>query len=136
MRNLICAALMLLGTACFAADPSKVVYHVNEPDRLAFALGNIANHIKGVGGPDKVDIVLVVHGPAVQALQKLTIDPKVADALARLRQQKVEFDACGNTLKQLSLGVEDLADGFVRVDQGGVVRIAELQGKGYVYIRP
>jgi len=29
-----------------------------------------------------------------------------------------------------------LLPGFVKVDQGGVVRIAQLQGDGYVYIRP
>jgi intracellular sulfur oxidation DsrE/DsrF family protein len=26
--------------------------------------------------------------------------------------------------------------GFVRLDRGGVVRIAELQSQGYVYLRP
>ncbi len=29
-----------------------------------------------------------------------------------------------------------LLPGFVKVDQGGVVRIAQLQSEGYVYLRP
>lgn len=135
MKTLLALAF-LFAQCAFAADASKVVYHVNEPDKLPFALQNIANHLRGAGGPDKVEIVLVVHGPVVKALQKTSVDPKVSQALAQLRTQKVEFDACGNTLNQLDLGVGDLVDGFVRVDQGGVVRIAELQARGYVYLRP
>lgn len=30
----------------------------------------------------------------------------------------------------------DLLPGFIAAEQGGVVRIAELQGQGYVYLRP
>ena len=136
MKKLIALLFLFLGQSAFAADSSTVIYHVDEPERLGFALGNINNHIRGVGGPDKVHIVLVVNGPAVKALQKSGADPKLAQTLTQLRAQKVELDACGVAMKQLNLGVEDLIDGFVRVDQGGVVRIAELQGQGYVYIKP
>jgi hypothetical protein len=134
MKKLLAAFLLAAATQSLAADPSKVVYHVNDPERLPFALTNIANHLRAAG-PGNVEIVLVTHGPVVAALQKDRIDPKIADALAGLRKQKVEFDACGNTLNNLKLGVNELADGFIRVD-AGVLRIAELQGKGYVYIRP
>jgi uncharacterized protein len=30
----------------------------------------------------------------------------------------------------------DLLPGFVKADEGGVVRLAELQAEGYVYLRP
>ena len=30
----------------------------------------------------------------------------------------------------------DLLPGFVAADKGGVVRIAELQSRGYLYLRP
>jgi hypothetical protein len=30
----------------------------------------------------------------------------------------------------------DLLPGFISADGGGVVRLAELQAQGYVYIRP
>ena len=43
-------------------DKSKVVYHLNELDKVSFVLGNIDNHYEGAGGADKVSIVLVVHG--------------------------------------------------------------------------
>ena len=35
-----------------------------------------------------------------------------------------------------SLELDELVAGFVPRDKGGVVRIVELQSKGYAYIRP
>jgi len=32
--------------------------------------------------------------------------------------------------------LKDLLPGFIAADRGGVVRIAELQSMGYVYLRP
>jgi intracellular sulfur oxidation DsrE/DsrF family protein len=32
--------------------------------------------------------------------------------------------------------LKDLVPGFVSADRGGVVRLAELQAKGYAYLRP
>lgn len=119
-----------------AAEKLKIVYHVTEAERVPFVLGNIENHIKGVGGPQNVEIILVAHGPAVKAFEKTVAVPTVLDRIAGLKKGGVEFAACGNTLRNNKTEVTDLADGFVRVDQGGVVRIAELQKQGYLYIRP
>ena len=44
-----------------AAIP-RVAYHLADADKVNFVLGNIENHIAGEGGPDKVHIVLVIHG--------------------------------------------------------------------------
>ena len=41
--------------------------------------------------------------------------------------------ACGNTMKTQNVTLKDLLPGF---GIGGVVRIAELQSAGYVYLRP
>ncbi|TIT69340.1 MAG: hypothetical protein E5W60_12530, partial [Mesorhizobium sp.] len=41
----------------------KVAYHLSDVDKANFVLGNIKNHYEGTGG--NVDIVLVVHGPAL-----------------------------------------------------------------------
>ncbi len=131
-----CLALLLAVTTAHADDKMKVVYHVSEAERVPFVLGNIENHLRGAGGPDKVDIILVAHGPALAAFEKSKAAPTLLDRIAGLKKTGVEFDACGNTLNSSKLPVTALADGFVRVDQGGVVRIAELQKQGYIYIRP
>jgi intracellular sulfur oxidation DsrE/DsrF family protein len=39
-------------------------------------------------------------------------------------------------MKSQKVGLKDLLPGFVSVDQSGVVRIAELQSQGYLYLRP
>ena len=114
----------------------KVVYHVTEAERVPFVLGNIENHIRGVGGPDKVEIVLVAHGPALKAFEKKEAQSGLYERVAELKKNGVIFDACGNTLRNNRTTLSDLIDGFARVDQGGVVRIAELQQQGYIYIRP
>jgi intracellular sulfur oxidation DsrE/DsrF family protein len=35
-----------------------------------------------------------------------------------------------------NITLSDLLPGFVAADKGGVVRIAELQSQGYVYLKP
>jgi hypothetical protein len=123
-------------TGAFAADKMKVVYHVSELEKVGFALGNMANHITGVGGPENVEIVLVAHGPALKAFHDISADPQVADRVAALQGNGVQFEACGNTMNAQAVGLDDLLGGFARRDEGGVVRIAQLQSEGYLYIRP
>jgi uncharacterized protein len=48
----------------------------------------------------------------------------------------LEMAACGNTVKSQNVAVNELLPGFVVADKGGVVRIAELQSQGYLYLRP
>jgi intracellular sulfur oxidation DsrE/DsrF family protein len=128
--------LALLASSAGAAEKLKVVYHVTEYERVPFVLGNIENHIKGVGGPENVEIILVAHGTAVKAFEKTGADKGLLERYGALQKKGIEFDACGNTLNKEKLTLADLPEGFVRVDQGGVVRLAELQHAGYIYIRP
>jgi intracellular sulfur oxidation DsrE/DsrF family protein len=39
-------------------------------------------------------------------------------------------------MKAQKITLNDLLPGFVSADRGGVVRIAELQSQGYLYLRP
>ena len=117
-------------------DKARVVYHLNEREKVHFVLGNIENHFEGMGGPDKVTIALVVHGPALKAFHAASANPDVKGRFAKLIKAGLAASACANTMKSQSVAVEDLLPGFVRLDRGGVVRIAELQAQGYVYLRP
>jgi intracellular sulfur oxidation DsrE/DsrF family protein len=141
-------ALALLVLAPEVADAShrkeqpkkhKVVYHLPEAgtDKARFVLGNIQNHIEGVGGLENVEAIeLVVHGPALKTFVTASIDPEVRAKLDRLQVQGVTFGACGNTMKTLNLTLEQLPPGARYLPQGGVVRVMELVEQGYVYIRP
>jgi intracellular sulfur oxidation DsrE/DsrF family protein len=114
----------------------RVAYHLADADKVNFVLGNIENHIAGEGGPDKVHIVLVVHGPALAFFEARKATPDVGRRLTRLASVGVRLAACGNTMQAQKLDLADLLPGFVRADEGGVVRLARLQAEGYAYLRP
>jgi len=127
------------GTGLARADETgvpRVAYHLADTDKVGFVLGNIQNHIEGMGGPDKVHIVLVVHGPALTLFRKAKANPDVTRRLAAIAAAGVGLAACGNTMKAQQIEIADLLPGFVRVDEGGVVRLAQLQAEGYAYLRP
>jgi intracellular sulfur oxidation DsrE/DsrF family protein len=139
MKTLLSATLLaalIYVPSLFAGDKLNVVYHVSEAEKVPFVLGNIQNHIDGVGGPENVHIVLVVHGPAINAFNDIEAVEKVRNGTAKLKEEGVELAMCGNTLKGFKLTLDELVPGFVEVPQGGVTKIAELQSQGYVYIRP
>lgn len=135
------AATLALGGAAVPARAAtggipRVAYHLADADKVGFVLGNIENHIAGEGGPGRVEIVLVVHGPALAFFRKSAATADVGRRLAGLVSAGVGLAACGNTLTAQKLELGDLLPGFVRVDEGGVVKLARLQAEGYAYIRP
>ncbi|MCB1504544.1 MAG: DsrE family protein [Hyphomicrobiaceae bacterium] len=119
-----------------ANEKAKVVYHVSDGDKVGFVLGNIKNHINGVGGPENIEIVLVAHGPAVKMLNTISGDQSIIQNMTGLMGQKVQLHICANTLKALKTELSDLPEGAKLAEKGGVVRIADLQQQGYLYIRP
>ena len=112
----------------------KVAYHLSDADKVNFVLGNIKNHYEGTGG--NVDIVLVVHGPALAAFKAKGASGATSSRFAGLVQQGLAPQACGNTMHGMDITLADLLDGFQIAEKGGVVRLAELQRQGYVYLRP
>jgi uncharacterized protein len=114
----------------------KVVYHLSDADKVSFVLGNIQNHFDGVGGPDHVTIALVVHGPPLRAFHAASANPDITRRVGQFSKAGLELAACGNTMKSQNIALKDLLPGFVTADRGGVVRIAELQSQGYLYLRP
>jgi hypothetical protein len=119
-----------------AANRLKVVYHLSDLDKVSFVVGNIQNHLDGVGGPDNVTIALVVHGQALRAFHASSANPDLSKHVGQFSKAGLELAACGNTMKAQKVGLADLLPGFIAADKGGVVRIAELQSQGYLYLRP
>lgn len=119
-----------------AAGVPKVVYHLADAEKVNFVLGNIRNHIEGMGGPDKVAISLVVHGPALRSFYGSTTNVDVKSHVTNFTKAGVELNACANTMRGQNVTLKDLLPGFISAEKGGVVRLAELQGRGYVYLRP
>lgn len=114
----------------------KVVYHLDDLGKVNFVIGSIQNHLDGVGGPGNVTIALVVHGQALKAFHSATANPDLSKHVGQLRKDGIELAACGNTMKSQNITLADLLPGFVAAERGGVVRLAELQSQGYLYLRP
>jgi intracellular sulfur oxidation DsrE/DsrF family protein len=146
-RNILWSAVSAFGAA-FAASRAKaateqpaagklkVVYHLSDAEKVNFVLGNIQNHIDGVGGPEHVTIALVIHGPALKSFQLEKANPDITKRVGDFHKDGVELAACGNTMKAQNVTLTDLLPGFVSAEKGGVVRLAELQSQGYLYLRP
>jgi intracellular sulfur oxidation DsrE/DsrF family protein len=146
-RNILWAALSAFGAALAAsragaageaAPPAKlkVVYHLNDLDKVNFVVGNIQNHLDGVGGPDHITIALVVHGQALRAFHSASANPDLSRRVGQFSKAGLELAVCGNTMKSQNVTLKDLLPGFIAAERGGVVRIAELQSQGYLYLRP
>jgi uncharacterized protein len=114
----------------------KAVYHLSDIDKVAFVLGNMRNHIEGMGGADRVRLALVVHGPPLKAFRADTTNATLKSDLAGIKSAGAEFYACIHTMEGMKLTLADLLPGFAVADKGGVVKLAELQGQGYAYLRP
>jgi uncharacterized protein len=119
-----------------AAEFGKAVYHLSDPDKVDFVLGNMRNHYNGMGGPDHVTIALVVHGPALKAFHLDAANADAAKKLEELRNSGLQPSACINTMRAQNVTLKDLLPGFTVAEKGGVVRLAELQSQGYAYLRP
>ncbi|TLY29449.1 MAG: hypothetical protein E6K62_09495 [Nitrospirae bacterium] len=65
----------------------KVLYHVDgkDPEVAKYALALINKHIEAEGGPENIDIELVVHGPALELFDKDKMDPEMAKRCTQSR---------------------------------------------------
>src|SRR5882724_9127240 len=106
-RSILWAAASALGAAFAAsrggaateAPPTaklKVVYHLSDLDKVSFVVGNIQNHLDGVGGPDHVTIALVVHGQALRAFHAASANPDLSKRVRQFSKAGLELAVCGN----------------------------------------
>jgi intracellular sulfur oxidation DsrE/DsrF family protein len=72
----------------------------------------------------------------LRAFHSASANPHLTNRLRRFSGAGLELAACGNTMKSQNVALKDLLPGFVSADNGGVVRIAERQSQGYLYLRP
>src|SRR5215216_2950144 len=110
--SLICAfAIVPVLIASFAsAAPSaespgkekvKVLYHVDgkDPEVAKYALALINKHIDAEGGPDRIDVELVVHGPALELFERDKMDPEMTKRFEQIIGKGVKAEMCQVTMK-------------------------------------
>lgn len=142
-RGLFHGALLSAGVSWFSAARAatsvgpatvKVVYHLSDYEKADFVLHNIRIHYEADGDASKVVIALVVHGPAVRAFARHGSSATL-DRFSALVRRGLSPYLCAVAMRGLSLEEKDMAPGF-EITETGVVRLAELQRDGYVYLRP
>ncbi len=134
---LLSASLFSISTPLCAAEPVKVVYHVNEGVQQASrAIGNIRNHIKT---DPEVKIVVVTHGAGIDFLledAENASGAKFAPSIEELQSQGVEFRVCNNTLNSRKIDPKSVVP-QAKIVPSGVVEVSRLQAKeGFVYLKP
>ena len=136
MKRFISFFLYLLFTIVFsqtsiAASNSKVVLHLNTPEKMTMLVNNIKNLRLKLG--KKADIVVVVNGPAVSRFTSLASSRSQLDEILELN---ASVSICSFALKNRSLLQVNLLDGTIYLEDGGVTEIVKLQQAGYAYIKP
>lgn len=138
------SALFLSPTQAQASDTHgkgkmKVVYHVSGPDPAVakYALALINKHIEAEGGPENIDVVLVVHGPALKLFENANADQELKGKIKMILDKGATAEMCQVSMKLFGTPLEKLVAGFIPTEHPvAVKRIADLQREGYVYIRP
>ena len=129
----------LPGLVLADTEKTKVVYHVDDkdPEVAKYALALINKHIEAEGGPDKIDIVLVVHGPALKLFEAETVDPDLKGKLKVIVDKGAQAEMCQVSMKLFGTPLEKLVAGFIPTEHPvAVKRITDLQKQGYLYIKP
>jgi intracellular sulfur oxidation DsrE/DsrF family protein len=126
-----------LGSNLASAEPTKVVYHIDDATTQGLkGLRNIRNHLDV---SPQTKIIVVTHANGVDILMEGGKDKsgtEYAPLVAALKSRGVRFEVCEITLRNRNLK----RDQFIldaEFTPSGVVRIADLQFKDkYAYIRP
>jgi intracellular sulfur oxidation DsrE/DsrF family protein len=142
---LVAATLLVLplnrsqAQAAGGQEKIKVLYHVDgkDPEVAKYALALINKHIDAEGGPDKIDVELVVHGPALELFEKDKMDPEMTKRFDQIMEKGAKAEMCQVSMKAFGKTIDNLAKGFVAtLHPVAVKRIADLQKEGYLYIKP
>jgi intracellular sulfur oxidation DsrE/DsrF family protein len=127
-----------LGSNLASAEPTKVVYHIDDAATQGLkGLRNIRNHLDV---SPQTKIIVVTHANGVDILmdggKDLKSNVDYGPLVGALKSRGVRFEVCEITLKNRNLKKEQFtldAD----FTPSGVVRIADLQFKNnFAYIRP
>jgi uncharacterized protein len=116
-----------------------VQVNVNDPAVMNLALNNVSNaaqYYSEIG--QKVEIEVVAFGPGLHMLRDDTSPVKARIKSMSETMPNVAFSACGNTRENMARAeAKDISlISQAKVVKAGVVRLMELQERGWSYLRP
>jgi hypothetical protein len=129
------------GVAAIQKQPHRLVVQVdvNDPAVMNLALNNVSNvakHYSEIG--QKVEIEVVAFGPGLHMLRDDTSPVKARIKSMSETMPQLAFSACGNTRENMTRteAKEIPLVAQAKVVNAGVVRLMELQERGWSYLRP
>lgn len=124
------------------------LYHCDfgDPGRFSQMLNNINNHLSVYEfDPMRIKIVVVAHGAGLKFFlsnlagtpwEKETIDPELYQRVTGLAKYGVEGYLCQITYTRLKIDpAKTRTDPFLKFVPSGVATVAELQSKGFGYLK-
>jgi uncharacterized protein len=124
------------------------IYHCDfgSPDRFGQMLTNINNHLSVYEfDPMRIKIVIVAHGAGLKfflddlagtAWEKDKIDEELYKRVVGLSKFGVEVYLCQITYKRQNIDMaKTRKDAFLKFVPSGVASVAELQHKGFAYLK-
>lgn len=114
----------------------KVVLQISDPDpSKQTTVLNVASNLIKHYGPDKVDVEIVAFGPGLRLLFKDNVN---TGRINGLTNSGVKFSACKNTIAAMGkkLGQAPVLHSNATPVSAGVVRIIDLQNKGFKLVKP
>jgi uncharacterized protein len=140
-------ATLDLGTVSKDTD-FACLYHCDfgDPQRFSQMLQNMLNHYSSYDYDSmKLKLVIVAHGPGLKFFladlagtpwERETIDPDLYKRFTGLAKYGAEAYLCQITYKRLKIDPEKTrTDSFLKYVPSGVRSVAELQSKGFAYIK-
>jgi intracellular sulfur oxidation DsrE/DsrF family protein len=130
-----------ISTAANQKQPHRLVVQVdvNDPAVMNLALNNVSNvaqHYSALG--QQVEIEVVAFGPGLHMLRDDTSPVKARIKSMSETIPQLAFSACGNTRENMTRAeAKDIpVISEAKVVKAGVVRLMELQERGWSYLRP
>jgi len=144
-----CASVVLMSLALastgLAADGKShrvsIQVDQNDPQVMNLALNNATNVIEFYRGKkEDVEVDIVTYGPGLHMLRADTspVQDRIKQLKAMAFPAKIQFSACNNTKQGMEKteghAISILPD--ATIVPSGVVRLMELQERGWSYVRP
>ncbi len=118
----------------FATTHAVIQVSEDDPARWSMVLNNAQNLLDSMGA-SKIQIVVVTYGPG---LKMILASSPLAERIAALDKEGVEFDACHNTMLGMAkaTGTMPVIVPEAVIVPAGVLRILQLESHGFLYLKP
>lgn len=130
LKRIILLLGLIMPGLLLAAEPARVVFHINEAEKLSMLMNNTIN-VRNDLGEDAI-IEVVVNGPAITRLASFS---NTGEILQKMIDAGIEIGGCSNAIRASQLDPSRLYPGVHIIQEGGITRLIRLQQKGYVYIK-